>query len=71
MYLGEQKRDKCTKRLERITRNKALGVKYTTVTEEEKNIIVKAIDLSQGHWFKCPKGKINNTRTLDISNNRV
>jgi hypothetical protein len=57
MYLGEKIKKNCSTRLEHITRNKALGVKYTAITEEEKKIIVKVIGLAQGHWFKCPKGK--------------
>jgi hypothetical protein len=50
-------KDHCSRCLQYITRIKALGVKYATITEEEKKIIVKAIGLSQGHWFKCPRGK--------------
>ena len=30
---------------------------YQNVTREEKDIIVKAMGLAQGHWFKCPKGE--------------
>ena len=26
------------------------------VTQEELKAIVKAVGLSQGHWYKCPKG---------------
>ena len=28
------------------------------LTEEEKKVIVSAIGLSKGHWFKCPMGHI-------------
>lgn len=30
---------------------------YQKVTREEKDLIVKAMGLAQGHWFKCPKGR--------------
>ena len=50
-------KNNCARCLQYFKENKSLGVNYTTVTEEEKKIIVKAIGLSQGHWFKCPKGK--------------
>ncbi|XP_028413341.1 NFX1-type zinc finger-containing protein 1-like isoform X2 [Dendronephthya gigantea] len=56
--LSEEIKDGCTRRLKYLTQKKALGVKYTAVTEEEKSIIVKAMGLAQGHWFKCPKGHI-------------
>ena len=57
IHSDEHKKKKCTKRLKLITRNKSLGVKYGHVTEAEKKVIVSAIGLSQGHWFKCPKGE--------------
>ena len=57
--LDEQSKDNCSSYLEYITsNNEALSVMYTTVTEEEKKILVKAMGLGQGHWFKCPKGHI-------------
>ena len=28
------------------------------LTQEEKKQIVEAMSLSQGHWFKCPKGHV-------------
>ena len=28
------------------------------LTPEEKRQIVKAIGLSKGHWFKCPRGHV-------------
>ena len=28
------------------------------LTAEEKKVIVEAIGLSKGHWFKCPRGHI-------------
>ena len=31
------------------------------LSEEERLQIVKAVGLSQGHWFKCPNGKYLNT----------
>ena len=54
IHSGEKEKDICTGHLGRVIRNKSLGVTYSTVTEEEKNMIVKAIHLKQGHWFKCP-----------------
>ena len=30
------------------------------MTEEEKKEIVSAMNLSQGHWYKCPQGHIYN-----------
>ena len=56
-YLAEKEKNYCALFLKYFKENKSLGVKYTTVTEKEKANIVKAIGLSQGHWFKCPKGK--------------
>ena len=57
--LNEQSKENCSSYLKYITsNNEALSVKYTTVTEEEKKILVKAMGLTQGHWFKCPKGHI-------------
>lgn len=44
-------------RLDRIRRQNSLEVRYTEITEDEKNMIVKAMSLGQGHWFKCPKGR--------------
>ena len=55
--LDEKTKETCSKVLKHITKTKALDVKYTAVTEEERKNIVKAIGLRQGHWFKCPKGK--------------
>ena len=67
--LDEEMKEECTSRLEYITtNNEELGVKYTTVTEKEKNIVVKAIGLRQGHWFKCPKGKVNAQFRFEVGN---
>ena len=29
------------------------------ISEEEKIMIVKAMNLKQGHWYKCPKGIVS------------
>ena len=60
-YIAEQEKGFCSRIIEAITQSKALSVKYTAVTEEEKKTIVKALGLSQGHWFKCPKGIVQFT----------
>lgn len=31
---------------------------YKEVSKTEKDMIVKAMGLSQGHWFKCAKGHV-------------
>lgn len=41
------------KRLRKFANVPGLGV-----TDEERMMIVKAIGLSQGHWYKCPKGHV-------------
>lgn len=41
------------KRLRKYTNVPGLGV-----TDEERIMVVKAIGLSQGHWYKCPKGHV-------------
>ena len=50
-------RDRYTVRIERIRRLNSLTVFYQDVTREEKDLIVRAMGLAQGHWFKCPKGE--------------
>ena len=35
-----------------------LHTSVTPLTEVEKKLIVTAMGLSKGHWFKCPKGHI-------------
>ena len=44
-------------RIKRIRRSQSLDVYYQTVTREEKDLIVKAMGMTQGHWFKCPNGE--------------
>ncbi|KAM7449156.1 NFX1-type zinc finger-containing protein 1 [Porites harrisoni] len=51
-------RDRYTTRIERIGRSCGLEVFYQEVTRQEKDMIVKAMGLAQGKWFKCPKGHI-------------
>lgn len=36
---------------------KAVPLNSLGVSEEERLMIVKAMELPAGHWFKCPKGK--------------
>lgn len=48
-----------TARIKRIRREQNLQVFYQAVTRDEKDLIVKAMGLTQGHWFKCPKGELN------------
>ena len=43
-------------RLKRFMKLYAPRVVYRGVTRDEKDMIVKAMGLVQGHWFKCPKG---------------
>lgn len=33
------------------------GIRYEPVTKEDRDMIVRAIGLTRGHWFKCPKGE--------------
>ena len=44
--------------LEDISERHCDDVSYVPVSETEKKMIVKAMDLKQGHWFKCPKGTL-------------
>ena len=46
-------------RIKRIRREQNLQVSYLEVTREEKDLIVKAMGLTRGHWFKCPNGELN------------
>ena len=43
------------KKMEKI--RQTYGLRYEPVTQDEKAMIVKAMGMSQGHWFKCPKGE--------------
>ena len=55
---SEQKyREVYMSRIKRIRRSQSLDVYYQTVTREEKDLIVKAMGMTQGHWFKCPNGE--------------
>ncbi|KAK2554522.1 NFX1-type zinc finger-containing protein 1 [Acropora cervicornis] len=44
--------------LERLAAIRGSYPCLSPLTSEEKKQIVSAMDLSQGHWFKCPKGHI-------------
>ena len=58
LFLSDKSdRDRYTARIERVRRLNGLEVFYQEVTRQEKDLIVKAMGLTQGHWFKCPKGK--------------
>ncbi|XP_068745966.1 NFX1-type zinc finger-containing protein 1-like isoform X2 [Montipora capricornis] len=56
--IGKDDRERYTTRIEMIRRRHNLTVFYQDVTRQEKDLIVKAMGLTQGHWFKCPKGHI-------------
>ena len=56
---GKDLRKHYTARIKRIRREQNLQVSYLAVTREEKDLIVKAMGLTQGHWFKCPNGELN------------
>jgi hypothetical protein len=45
-------------RIDMIRKRYNLSVHYETVTREDKDMIVKAMDMAKGHWFKCPKGEL-------------
>lgn len=57
ILLDQDTRERYTARIERIRESFGLQVFYQNVTREEKDLIVKAMGLAQGHWFKCPKGE--------------
>ena len=58
LFLSDKSdRDRYTARIERIRHLNGLEVFYQEVSRQEKDLIVKAMGLTQGHWFKCPKGK--------------
>ncbi|XP_068745969.1 NFX1-type zinc finger-containing protein 1-like isoform X4 [Montipora capricornis] len=57
-FSGKDDRERYTTRIEMIRRRHNLTVFYQDVTRQEKDLIVKAMGLTQGHWFKCPKGHI-------------
>jgi len=56
--IDKDHRERYFNRIKRIRREQNLDVSYLAVTREEKDLIVKAMGLTQGHWFKCPKGHI-------------
>ena len=55
----KDRRERYFDRIKRIRRDQNLQVSYLAVTREEKDLIVKAMGLTQGHWFKCPNGELN------------
>ena len=56
-FLGKSDRDRYNTCIKNIRTRYDLNVFYQQVTRQEKDLIVKAMGLTQGHWFKCPKGK--------------
>ena len=52
-------RKRYTARIKRIRKEQNLQVSYLAVTQEEKDLIVKAMGLTQGHWLKCPNGELS------------
>ena len=63
-FLEKAARDRYTTNIEWIGRSYGLEVFYQEVTRQEKDLIVKAMGLTQGHWFKCPKGKYDLSSTI-------
>lgn len=57
LLLAKSDRDRYITRIKNIRSRCGLNVSYQEVTREEKDLIVKAMGLTQGHWFKCPKGR--------------
>ena len=49
---GEKRVRDILKRVKKLVPATGLGI-----TEEERVMVVEAMGLSQGHWFKCPKGQ--------------
>ena len=58
-FSDKDHRERYFARIKRIRREQNLQVSYLEVTREEKDLIVKAMGLTQGHWFKCPNGELN------------
>ena len=56
-FLAKSDRDRYSTRIKKIGTRYGLNVSYQQITREEKDLIVKAMGLTQGHWFKCPKGR--------------
>ena len=63
-FLGKSDRERYNTRIKNIRTRYDLDVFYQQVSRQEKDLIVKAMGLSQGHWFKCPKGRPNLIRVL-------
>ena len=56
-FSERKRREEYMSRIKWIRRRQNLEVYYQTVTREEKDLIVKAMGMAQGHWFKCPNGE--------------
>lgn len=56
-FSERKRREEYMSRIKWIRRSQNLEVYYQTVTREEKDLIVKAMGMAQGHWFKCPNGE--------------
>ena len=59
-FSERKRREEYMSRIKWIRRSQNLEVYYQTVTREEKDLIVKAMGMAQGHWFKCPNGEFEN-----------
>jgi len=53
--LGDSAKAEIKSRMELIGKRLSTGL---GIDDEERKQIVKAMGMSQGHWFKCPNGHI-------------
>ena len=58
----QHKAQKLIKYMKKIGNVEGLGI-----TEEERVMIVKAVGLSQGHWYKCPNGKFQLNPCMQVN----
>ena len=56
-FSDRKQRERYKAHIERIRREQGLQELYQAVTREDKDLNVKAIGLTQGHWYKCPNGE--------------
>ena len=52
--LDQKKRDHIRQLLDTVM--KEVPLTGLGITEKERVMIIKAMGLSQGHWYKCPNG---------------
>ena len=55
--LGKGDVDRYLKEIKDLSKKYCLDGFYQDITDKERSMIVKAMGMAQGHWFKCPKGK--------------